>query len=178
MSRNAEKTEYLQEHLSYELLMLRHTLTEITKPHRILDWNAFLESFAVHARNLYDFLTNSDDCRNFKAQDFINGFKAAKDDNTISMFLRLHSQVFHLGKSRPIEQAEKANVDHAKQVIAWIEKNFTTFISGLAIEYDSKWNSDNADPSKVMSSAKQQSTTSRRLPGFFDSTPRHWHYGR
>jgi hypothetical protein len=159
MSSNANKAAYLQTNLCYELRMLRHALTKITQPQFPLDWNAYFQSFAVNARNLYGFLTNDDKSENFKAKDFIE-FKATKTDNSISMFQRLNPQVFHLGKNRPTDQEKQANLDHAKQVSNWIETNFAAFINGLGVEYGSKvefWN--NADPSKVKSSAVPQQPT-------------------
>ena len=74
---------YLEDHLAYEVLMLRHALTKITTFQHPLEWNAYFESFVVHARNLYAFLTNDDDSRTFKARDFINGFQSQKTDETI-----------------------------------------------------------------------------------------------
>jgi hypothetical protein len=45
-----------------------------------LSWNAHFESFAVHARNLVNFLTNRD-TGNFKAAAFVaGGYKATKGD--------------------------------------------------------------------------------------------------
>ena len=150
MSHDMEKVAYLQEHLPYELLMLRYTLKKIVAPQLRLDWNVYFESFAVHARNLYDFLTNSEDSRNFKAKDFVAYFSISKEDKVISMFTRLHSQVFHLPKNRPTDQAKKANADRAKLVSRWIETNFATFISGLGADYGSKWHGEDADPSKII----------------------------
>ena len=104
--------------------------------------------FAVHARNLHDFLTNSEGSRNFNAQDFVAQFRVAKVDETKGMFQKLHAQVFHLGKSRPTDQQEKANLDSAKSVSSWIETNFATFVSELE-KGGRKWDWHSADPSKI-----------------------------
>jgi hypothetical protein len=53
--------EHLEEHVPYELLMLRFTLGKLRTEKHPLAWNAMLESFAVHARNLYSFLANKGD---------------------------------------------------------------------------------------------------------------------
>jgi len=58
-----ERERWLQQHLSYELLMLRHTHKQlhqvrIDSVHNQLVWNANFGAFAVYARNLYLFLTN------------------------------------------------------------------------------------------------------------------------
>jgi len=167
MSGDAKKTAHLKEHLPYEIRMLRYTLGELTKRRsHVLEWNVYFESFAVHARNLYDFLTNSDDSRNFKAKDFIDQFATLKTDQTKGTFEKLNSQVFHLGKSRPTNQTEKANRDHAKKVASWIEKEFNRFVDGLAPRYRSEWDWDNADPSKITlgdSVRSQSATASTRI---------------
>ena len=59
-----EKVAYLEEHISYDLVMLNFTFMRLmtsqpSTPEEQLDFNAhFSESFAVHARNLLSlFLT-------------------------------------------------------------------------------------------------------------------------
>jgi hypothetical protein len=54
----ASQLEHLEEHIPYELLMLRFTLGKLRTEKHPLAWNGMLESFAVHARNLYCFLIN------------------------------------------------------------------------------------------------------------------------
>lgn len=48
---------YLEEHLPYELSMLFHTYDRLWSTSNEADWNAFLEAFCVHARNLKMFVT-------------------------------------------------------------------------------------------------------------------------
>jgi len=62
MATDQEKLSYLDEHISYQVIMLNYTFMRITtfKPstqEEELDWNALLESFGVHARNLIDFFS-------------------------------------------------------------------------------------------------------------------------
>jgi hypothetical protein len=163
MSTNAERAAYLQEHLCYELLMMRHTFEELTTPkNSYLDWNAYFESFAVHARNLYDFLTNDGGCNNFKARDFDPQFKASKLDNVFSLF---NSGVFHLGKSRPTEEDDKINVCRAAKVRDWIEQNFSAFKSNLNSDHY-PWDGDRASPSKMIRIA----LNSKNMPTTTNST--------
>ncbi len=65
-----QKLEHLREHLPYELLMLRHTYDRINGNRYTLDWNAYYESFTIHARNLLDFLNNEGTGNNLKAKEF------------------------------------------------------------------------------------------------------------
>jgi hypothetical protein len=131
--------------------MLRHTFMKFMTIHNALDWNAYFVAFAVYARNLHNFLTNDDDSRNFKADDFVDQFKATKLPKEIRSLMSqsLHLQVFHLGKSRPIGAAEKVDVSRARQLGCWLETNFASFIEGLAPEYQSEWDWDAAGPDRI-----------------------------
>jgi hypothetical protein len=151
MSSRAKKVAHLREHLPYELHMLRHTFLKFTTVHDASDWNAYFVAFAVYARNLHDFLTNDPDSRNFNAKDFVDEFEATKLPKEIRSLMSqsLHLQVFHLGKSRPTDVAEKVDVDRARQLGCWLETNFASFIDGLAPAYRSEWRWDAAGPHKI-----------------------------
>ena len=69
------KIDYLEEHLPYELLMLRHTHSTLLQTQDVLNWNAFFECFVVHARNLYNFLRNKSDLNTFAAVDFTTRYR-------------------------------------------------------------------------------------------------------
>ena len=130
--------------------MLYHTLHALDTISLELDWNAFFESFAVHARNLYRFLTN-DDKPNYHANDFAVGFKATKTDTTKSTFEKLNQQVLHFGKWRPADNSKKANVADAEFVARWIEQNLRAFQAALDPNYQAAWNSSSVGALKVES---------------------------
>ena len=67
-----QKVDYLKEHLPYMLKMLRYTFSRMQDEPNYLSWNAHFESFAIHARNLVNFLTNADK-NNLKAGEFVKG---------------------------------------------------------------------------------------------------------
>jgi hypothetical protein len=50
MANTEELIRYLREHVSYELLMLRYTVSELDRLIHPLDWNAKFESAVVHIR--------------------------------------------------------------------------------------------------------------------------------
>lgn len=57
-----QKIVYLEERISYELVMLRYSFMRVltlcpSTSEEQLDFNGFLESFGVHARNLVEFLS-------------------------------------------------------------------------------------------------------------------------
>ena len=99
MSSINERTNYLREHLTYELLMARYALRKLSVQTSQLDWNCYLEAFAVHARNMANFLTN-DDGNNEKAKYYVADFSASKPQQISSAFDRLNKQVLHLAKNR------------------------------------------------------------------------------
>jgi hypothetical protein len=144
MNEDQQKRNYLDEHLPYMLKMLRYTYGQMLQKQHYLSWNAHFESFAVHARNLVKFLTNSD-ARNFKAHRFVQDYKARVGDIQGAM-AKLEQQVFHLGKHRPPTFVGKFNTEHAQEVRDWIEKNFDTFVNGLDDDLRPLFNDKKADP--------------------------------
>ena len=145
-----QKLAWVEEHLAYELLMLRYVHPKLAGPQTQMDWNALLVAFAVYARNLYYFLTNGD-TQNLKACDFVPSFKAEKTDETKAVFQRLRDQVFHLGKSRPVgKSAKKAGLDDADAAFNWIEKHFAAFIDKLNEPYRSRWSWRRAEPANYI----------------------------
>jgi hypothetical protein len=133
MSSRNRRIQHLGDHLPYELLMLRHAYQRTLEDRYALDWNAFYEAFVVHARNLFEFLTNEGGSNNFKACDFSN-FTAKKDPVAQRLINQnLHWQVFHFGKQRKSKDEEKVGREERKTIFDWIEENFETFIVALDI---------------------------------------------
>jgi hypothetical protein len=132
MSSTDEKIAFLTEHLSYEVVMLRYTHTQLARDiHHQLQWNALFESFALHASNLYDFFTNDKDARNFKARDFAISFQAKQKEKVRGTINSINSQVLHLNKSSESEGARKVNIDRSDEVFRWIEENVVSFANDL-----------------------------------------------
>jgi hypothetical protein len=53
MTSKQELVEYLREHVSYELLMLRFARAQIARSDlELLDWNSRFETFILHGRLL------------------------------------------------------------------------------------------------------------------------------
>jgi len=133
------KVAWLQEHLRYEVLMLRFTLDKIRTIPASLDYNAFYESFSIHARNLYHFLTNEGG--NMRALDYVPGFKSTKTDATKGANLKIHAQVLHLGGSRPFDSLSKLSSEDCEQMAHWIEAEFEQFIAALKSPFIEAWQS-------------------------------------
>jgi hypothetical protein len=77
----------------------------------------------------------------FQARDFVEDikYKPTRSDAAISTFQKLRDQVLHLGKSRPIEGPQKAQLSECEVVARWIEQNLLEFIGTLEEPYASKW---------------------------------------
>lgn len=144
MSRE-ELASYLDEHLPYERMMLDYTFGKITTQQSQCDWNAYYESFVIHARNLYNFLTNNDGT-NAKAHEFVFNFKARKSTGTISISSKLLAQVHHLSPKRPSAAEQKVQADDARVLYSWIDDNFDQFIRGLPENLRTLWNESKSRP--------------------------------
>jgi hypothetical protein len=150
MSSRAQKVEHLGDHLPYELLILRHAHKRTPEDRYQLDWNAYYESFALHARNLFVFLTNGKGSTNFVAEDFV-AFTAEKDANVQKLINQdLHWQVFHFGKQRKSDPEKKVGTEGRQEIFDWVERNFKRFERALAkTEFAEHWYPERADPDKV-----------------------------
>ncbi len=139
------KLLYLKDHVTYELLMLRHMAQKLSQTQHQLDWNAHFKSFAIHARGLYHFLVNDGDSRNFEAKDFAS-YKAEKTNDTKRVFEKIHFQVLHMGKRR--DNSEKVTLADVAAVTTWIEQSISDFASRLNEPYRSEWSPGDATPPK------------------------------
>lgn len=148
VSSEKERKEWMAEHLLYERQMLDAALAFMNEvPRNTLLWNAVFESFCIHARNIYDFLTNGGEANNFKALDFVSRFKAGSTASISQTVNRLHPATFHMGKSRPTKPEEKFSSDHAKRVYDWLDENFRKFERELGEPYAVLWKAIHTAPS-------------------------------
>jgi hypothetical protein len=146
MASQQERRRYLNHHLSYELMMLRYTYARLHDTRHKLMWNALLEAFAVHARNLHLFLTNDKDSRNYRASHYNDKFRATKSPVEIKDKIAVY--IVHPGKARAEAGDEKFNLDRAERAFRWIESEFARFLEELHRDDKAHWNSELADPSK------------------------------
>lgn len=131
---------YLSVHISYELLMLRYTVTVLNKPISQLSGYAHYESFVIHARNLYDFLIaeSKKNSNNFTSIDY-GASKASKGED-YQIFNLIDPQVMHMAKLRLDTSDNKINLEKVNFMANWVEANFSKFLSSK----DSKYTWDNA----------------------------------
>jgi hypothetical protein len=158
-----QKYDYLDEHLPYLMKMMRYDLGKIGQELFYLEWNSHFQSFSVSARGLANFLSNSDR-GNFRASDFVQGFRARKGDLS-GPLRKLDEQVFHLSKRRPREAVDKFHTENAAEVSKWIEENMLKFLQELqelSPEDRKHWNESKADPNADIDS---HVSTGPTLPG-------------
>src|SRR5262249_16058812 len=144
-----EQQEYLREHIEYELLMLRYDFAQMHAELDQLDWNAYFVAFVAATRNLYSFLTNDRDSRNWTANDFIPAFHPTNTNSVAQTMNKLQQQVLHLGTTRKLTGEGKVELEDCQRVNGWLERNMERFVDVLNKEERGVWIPDAADPSKV-----------------------------
>jgi hypothetical protein len=146
MSLTKEQVECLEEHLPYEVLMLRYTFGKLATPDPMI-WNAMSESFAVHARSLYHFLTNRTDHldRDHIAKHFADYTAQDPNEKIWDTLKRIQWQILHLGRQRTIVDREKFKTGSAEEVLRWIEPRILEFKKALPDSVRRHLNPDKAD---------------------------------
>jgi hypothetical protein len=144
MLNRTELKAWMREHLFYKWQMLRHALARaltLQAPEQQLDFNAYLESCAIHARVLYEFLTNDSGKGNNSvvAENFVPNFRAEKTNATKGIMPRLNSQIAHAGKQRTVDRSKKLSLDQCIELNDWIAPAMERFISQLDDEYRAAW---------------------------------------
>ena len=121
-----EKLAFLRDHLAYEREMLGHAFSQLHALPAGLAWNANYESFAVHARNLYDFLRNDGKQKNFKAFQFVPDWAPPK---FLDQFNGLDPFVFHMG----MERGEATKLDLATLGVlgTWLDQHWKAWVNRL-----------------------------------------------
>ena len=148
-----ELKEWMREHLTYELLMVRYTHAQLHLGLDQMAWNANFGAFGLYARNFHWFLTNNkgrpDLPRKVRACDYASHFKA--DDTQIAAVMSdLHEQVYHPG-ARRLDIAKGDGRDKADKVFKWVEEGMAKFVAEIqkTPAYKSAWDPDRADPERL-----------------------------
>jgi hypothetical protein len=96
-----EKLSYLNEHISYEVIMLNYTFMRVmtfkaSTAEDELERNAFLEAFGVHAWNLVEFLSKKVRKNDRNASDYIPSFEPPDGKPIEQALLRLQKQILRV----------------------------------------------------------------------------------
>src|SRR5262249_11710257 len=131
---------FVKHHLPYELWMMRTSLAAARKgaPTRFQQ-NLQVEGFALHARNIIEFLKNGDDC-GFNPADF-----TTEKFSVNRMFLRptlikmVNEQISHLSSDRTENQNEKFDEPRWVETADAIEKEFNWWTDNLTADWATIW---------------------------------------
>lgn len=136
---------WLRDHLPYELSMLRYTLREMHSAQTQGDYNAYYESFAIHSRVLFDFITGREP-KNVRAVCFVPDYDCPKRkrDQVQSFMNKINPAVAHAGPTRPSDLGDKVQRADCVRVGFWIEEMMRPFVSGLSPKDREKWNAEMA----------------------------------
>ena len=136
--------------MAYEIGMLHYAIERlVTCEDTGHELSMCYECFAVHARNLGNFLINKDD-GSYQAHDFNNNFRPAKQTNKdrdiVDLLNLLNSKVFHLVAKR--DEIKDFTVGNAVDVYNWVIKELKRFGNELPDEHDYKkaWGNFNTEP--------------------------------
>lgn len=124
MSSEQEKIAYLREIVSFDTVMLNYTFMRllILRPstsEEQLDFNAYLDSFALHARNLLRFLSENSTGGGRNASDYVPDFHAPDYACLQRPLLRLEQQILNAAPGTT-DLRERFDVNDARALYAWI----------------------------------------------------------
>jgi len=145
MASEAEKIAFLEERIGYELAMLNYTFMRLvtarpSTAEEQLDRNAFLESFAIHARNLVNFLSPESQAEEPRAADYVATFETPDRSRVQRPLLRLERQILTIIASQTTEPKEKFNIESARELYTWIVPAILRFEERLAPKYRASLN--------------------------------------
>ena len=149
MADEQEKIAYLEERISYELVMLNYTFMRLltSRPSTAeeqLDRNAYLESFGVHARNLVAFLSGNATGDARSARDYVANFEAPWNAGLRRVLVRLETQILRATALRATAPQEKFTADDARELYAWIVPAILRFQGQLGPSYRASLNARGA----------------------------------
>jgi hypothetical protein len=149
MTSEQEKIAYLEEHISYEVVMLNYTFMRLltskpSTPEQQLDCNAYLESFGVHAHNLVAFLSEKSSPDDQNASDYVSDFEAPVQARLQQVLFRLERQILQVTALRATDPQEKFTVDDARELFAWIVPAILRFQGQLGPSYRASLNARGA----------------------------------
>ena len=141
-----ETLNYLNHHISYEVIMLNYTFMRLMtfKPSTAeeeLDRNAFLEAFGVHAWNLVEFLSKKVRKNDRNASDYLPSFEPPDRKPIEHALLRLQKQILRITTLQKTDPQDKFTIANARELYAWIVPAVLKFQGALSVRYHEGLNS-------------------------------------
>lgn len=113
---------YYNEHVLYEILMLRYAHSRLKTNDQMI-WNAMFATFNVSARNIYNFLTNNES-KNIGIKDFHHLCRSYTKPNLAKVsgkLQKINNQCFHMAKDRKNSNVGKIYSSDLDDISDWIE---------------------------------------------------------
>lgn len=148
-----ELAAYFNEHILYELLMLRYSRSLLRSPLQQLAWNANYAAFAVSARNLYDFLNNNGKNNEVNLHAYLphaKSFRISSITKITGTLQKINQQVFHMGRQRP-KDTGKVLLDRVEVVFHWTESNMVSLGASFDERFGKQIRMERASPFTVPS---------------------------
>jgi hypothetical protein len=169
----AELVDYFNEHVLYELLMLRYSIHRLENATDQMSWNVMFAAFNVSARNLYYFLGKRDgnnaNVSDYKA--YCQAFARGSIEPVKETMSDLNAQCLHLGKARSKEADGKINGARVKKMSSWIESNMDELLKSFKTEFRSKVRPERAELPKETSLVLDLGPTGPTLSATTSSHP-------
>lgn len=146
-----ELIAYFNEHVLYEVLMLRYTRNHLrSSPHQLV-WNANFAAFNVSARNLYDYLNNKGGKNEVNVHAYLpyaKTFRISPISEITGTLQKINEQVFHMGRKRP-KDTGKVTLDRVEVVFQWAQSNMVSLAASFDEDFRKEIPMDRADPAVV-----------------------------
>jgi len=130
----------IKHHIPYERWMMRDSLAAALRgaPNRFQQ-NLHVEGFALHARNLIEFLKNGESC-SFSPTDFTtNAFSVERKFIRGTLVEMINTQISHLTVDRTQKQEEKFGEPEWRETAKAVEDELNRWIKNLKQEWAEKW---------------------------------------
>jgi len=143
-----EMADLLDEHLPYEIQMLFVIHDSVYPTHQLspIQLNVVLESFCIHARNLFEFFTRTESGKdNYAfAQAFVPKFDAFHDPKVRTrkdvLYRQICAQIFHLTFNRVKGSPDKFRTDHeVPEAKRLLELEIKEFVNKLPFGHRQHW---------------------------------------
>lgn len=149
-----ELIDYFNEHILYELLMLRFSRNRLNAAPQIL-WNAMFSAFNVSARNLYEFLNNKgtrNEVNVHEYRDYSKEFRLSSITRITGTLQKINEQVFHMGRKRPKDSDKKVTLDRVELVFKWVDSNMFALVASFDEKFRNEVQMHRADPNYIPTS--------------------------
>ena len=125
------------DHLNYEVAMLHYCFPEIAKREPGEDRNVYIESFALHARALYEFLVSKNHSGwNAVAKDFVADFQPTDAESVRDIIKKIEDQILHIGWERTLDHGLKFDAaTEGVKILSWIDLWYAVFWTKVGDEY-------------------------------------------